>query len=289
MKTLFVISALLAGGFSALTETSSVDPAQQQLGVLSDLGLPPINARWSARDGATGPTWTLNSGLEVSFHISTLDREIRIRTTNPATEKYKGQVIGRPYYPTAFIPWGGGGIYLMGGTTFRGATVVQKITFTEPTSIIDINTGNEVISNMSIGSVDVLYDDETPGRRHVAWISRFPTSLAPNAILLQFYNSRDVYLLDTDTTAYSLFASPDLPGSLLVPELGSNLFNRAWSRVHKDYGRVCVIRDGNPQSSQDLVILMDTDQDGDLDDYQSFHPAYWFSSEFFGPDQFTSP
>lgn len=180
------------------------------------------------------------------------------------------QKITMSAYPTALLvrsptSW------LVAGKRSDGTTVLEAWTVALP--VLEHDAGGEVvrISEAVVTRVDTLYEERTEGRDVILLMCSMPASgyaagaeqEERQAILLQFWDSKDVYELDLVTRGLKRVASPrKVPDALHVPEL---TFRHAdmYTANHGERGFIYVLR--KLGSSTPAVVLEDSDRDGTID------------------------
>jgi len=184
------------------------------------------------------------------------------------------QDIALPFYPTAICRNGMDVIYVAGRNQ-KGQTVVHAMTYTPPTVTVGgggaVSIGNAVVTN-----IDVLYHEATTGRDMIRFMR--PTLFDSTKLLIQFWDSRDLYLLDTTSGAYTKVASSTAsPGVLQVPSIQDH-FDMVWFAEHVAYGYVYVL--GSAKHDVNALIIYDMNKDGVFDGFLSIPKSQWATSGF---------
>lgn len=227
-------------------------------------------------DRATSPI-TYSNGVWGRLQFAAGPKSLRCAWTlgDPKNPQSHGeQIIATSYYPTCLITpsptkW------VVAGKTTRGATVIEVWTVQKPLVAYPLNqNASPVIEPATVTQIDVVYDAAVEGRDMVAQMcGKFGDA---NKILVQFYDSKDLYELDLTSQALTLVASPTAGGGVLQAPALSKDYQQFWTREHLTYGYVYVLASAG--SSTGTLVFKDTNKDGSIDSWEAPSSAAWASN-----------
>jgi hypothetical protein len=175
------------------------------------------------------------------------------------------------YYPTDVIAltatrW------CVAGKRTRGATVIELWTIQQHLALYaDGGGGPPIIRTAAITEIETVYDEAVQGRDMVALMCAKRED--PDKLLVQFWDSKDLYELDLGSQQYTRVATPgQVQGVLQVPAL-DKAYCQFWSREHVSQGFVYVLSCSG--TSLDSLVLKDSDKDGSLDGWVVADTALW--------------
>lgn len=176
------------------------------------------------------------------------------------------------FWPTEVSGAGPGKLAVAGKDMRTGNTVIEVWEFTLPNPFpapyIDPASGQTVYPdiNVPITSRKVVFDEQTSGK-NLVW-AMFPHHATNNHLLVQFWDSRDLYTLDLQNGALTLVLSPTQnQGVPQEPSLANDYVDR-WSARHATQGYVYFL---SPKGNKalDLLVLFDLDLDGQIDEHRT--------------------
>ncbi|MDH5493924.1 MAG: hypothetical protein OEY14_18380 [Myxococcales bacterium] len=175
------------------------------------------------------------------------------------------QIVETSFYPTS-IRWiarnGGIRFVVSGKRPLAWATVVEEWILEEPRVLVEASLGVKHFGRARVRQVTSIYDAAVPGRDMV--LASWRDGVDEDRMLLQFWDSRDVYALDLDTGGLEILASP-VEGHAPVwqPDLSAHThrgYPGIWSRNHAAFGVIHVMPcDVDPER---WLILIDANRDG---------------------------
>lgn len=206
------------------------------------------------------------AALAATVKLDTKDKLIRFDWRFDAGGKrcYVTQRITVDYWPTAAAALDGS-VIVAGKRSDDGSTILERWTYTI-TQLPD--------ALLPQWSTEPLLHTHEAGRRVVRIMhGAHGVSGAKGAVLLQYADSRDVRLFDVDSGVEQVVFSADTH-----PSLEASTWRRMWSAEHPTFGYVYVIyADPDTPAANEVLVIRDTDKDGDLDELAKLDHAGWTS------------
>ncbi|MBK8178026.1 MAG: hypothetical protein IPK67_03845 [Planctomycetes bacterium] len=270
-----LLAALAAVYWSthAMTSATAMQWAPQ-------LGSPPWQL--SGMDQLLEPLDFRERGFLGRVTFGTEERRINIAWTQIGSGAHYSQEVALAFWPTACTSLADGKSLCIAGKERLGNTRIQKLTFDAPL-VFTSTTGLSVLVPAPIAAEEALYNEATQGRDLV----RFMTQQrgVSDRLLLQFYDSGDIYSLDIGSAPqdppYQLIAKASgatTPPVMLVPQL-ANPYSQLWTGDHQVHGFLYVLC--FPSSELvDPLVLMDGNRDGTLDGSILASGGLWVSMGF---------
>ncbi len=176
------------------------------------------------------------------------------------------------FWPTEVSGAGPGKLAVAGKDARTGNTVIEIWEFTLPSPFpapyVDPASGETVYPQIHIPvtSRKVVFDEQTAGKSLV-W-ALFSHHALKDHLLVQFWDSRDLYTLDIETGSLTLLLSPSPnQGVPQEPNLANDYVDR-WSANHTTHGYVYFF---SPKGNKglDLLALFDRDRDGQIEEHRT--------------------
>ena len=163
------------------------------------------------------------------------------------------------YWPTAVVAMSATEL-IVAGYDRRGITRIERWDVTLPSIVIDAG-GKEHLRTFAVARSEVLLLREAgKGAVCVLEINRGAT----RSVLLQFWDSRDIYSLDIDTATLALQVSAtQQAGVLSLPQLADAYLFQVWSGDHISLGYTYILM--NMEGRKMPIALFDGDRDGMID------------------------
>ena len=231
------------------------------------IGIPPPDL-WGIEQGSWRLSFLEISGL-IAYTTPGKSIDIKWRYRDPATDNVSltaDQHIALSFWPTEVLRLNQNQ-FLVAGKRGRGATVIQKFTITSPDLAVTFPLGSltpEVdLVVPTVTSIDEVFSEKLVGLDMVS--SMFRMQGSSGSILVQFFDSKDVYKLVLHTGDVALVASPNASGTGIVTtsKLTAD-FSRTFARDHSQLGYLYGFH--APESSgTGYLFLVDDDRDDDLD------------------------
>lgn len=245
--------------WSSFQVSPPVDPPPKELRETEKMW----NKKWTEANGLIG---------HVAYYTNSKKLTMSWRHSTGASAT---QDIALSFYPTALFR-GGVDLLFVGGRNQLGQTVIQSMMYVPPT--VTIGSGGVVtIGTASVTGINVLYHEKTVGRDMVRFMRA--TLYNPSKLVVQFWDSRDLYTLDTASGAYVKIASPTSGAGVLQVTHLQDHFDKMWFAEHVSYGYVYVLLSAK-HNSVDPLVIYDTNKDGVLDGYLSIPRDQWATCGF---------
>lgn len=250
-------------------------------------GIPPATT-WNLYDDFAFDHGAVVAAIDTDVEGKTLDLSWRYAPfeSYPEIGIDVDQTIATSYWPTAIRVIDANTVVVTGKERApSNSTVVEIWTFSDPSAgyVGDVNNPSNIVWNFQPGertAVDEVYDAATPGRDMIMAV--FSLEGAPSdQLLVQFYDSRDLYKLECDTGTLTLAASPtgQSSGVITEPNLLSDSHSSYWQGEHNTHGYLYVFTQGGfiiePSST---LVFFDSDKDGTLDGSLVLNGASWAAS-----------
>jgi hypothetical protein len=222
----------------------------------------------------------------VSAFIATSDRRVDVRTTYTApaalppppllAEQTAETEYSVRYWPNTAARFGDLD-FLVGAKALNGNTVIEQWTFSRPS----LDPAGKLVSGLRTGVVR-HYDEYAVGRNLVQGMV-VHRGVPSAAILVHFYDSKDLCSFDLTSHQFSLVASPTpKPSALLVPELSSYMWETYSVSEHVSAGFVYLFRrrgehfdEEGPLEEIVMLAIYDSDKNGTLDSSQALNTTSW--------------
>lgn len=243
---------------------------------LGQIGTPPPAALLAGtRRRVNVETWFDSPGAKISGS-ATYDmegRRVNIQWARRFMDvvKVSEQSFATTFFPTELCVFRDG-LCVAGKRGVSGYTVIEVWEFGPqelPDAYVDPSTGATVHPDTELFPTDkfTIYDEKTPGRKLVRFM--FRNAGSPIHLLVQFWDSKDLYEIDTTTGEFERIMTVDpLAGDCeYQPELADTYYNDRWSADMLTFGYVYFLfDDGNgPTTFPKALMLVDADRDGVLD------------------------
>lgn len=177
------------------------------------------------------------------------------------------QVEACSFWPTAVAPVSATEI-VVAGYDRRGITRIERWTVTLPSIVVDLS-GKERLRTHAVTRSEVLLLHEA-GKEAVCVMT--VNRGEARSVLLQFWDSRDVYRLDVDTAALTLqVSSTQHPTAPYLSQLADAYLYQVWSGDHVAHGYTYLLM--NIEDRMMPIALFDNDRDGTIDDALSVDAA----------------
>jgi len=174
--------------------------------------------------------WDSDDNLRATLNYQTKERKVTVGWTHVLSGASEKDFISTAYYPTSAVKLHSPpNTFCVAGRTKFGRTVVEIFNFVPPTVVSA--GGTTTVGHMTVSSIESVYDEKTDGRDMVF---RLHQSLFDETCLtLQFWDSRDLYYLDTVSGVVTKLASPTGSGAIAVTAAEfSSPQSVAWSGDH---------------------------------------------------------
>lgn len=199
------------------------------------------------------------------------------------------------YWPTEVAYFGANKILVAGKRDARGKhkTVIEIWEFDQVGDVPAIVTdeyGRQSYTPFSVPilSKTVVYDAAAAGRDMVRTMFRFEGTAG--SVLIHFWDSNDLYSLDTSTQAVELVLASAIGSGAEVQPALANPYTDRWSAEHNTHGYIYVlVADQNtPEGVHDPLVLYDGDKNGTLDPGTSttVSDSNWASQGFGSANQY---
>ncbi len=250
---------------------------------------PPFESRVRPPDALTG---LRKESTKVRVDASNMDGEVVFDSLERALHftwrwKYTGELASHgwqlshqteatAFWPTEVASLGGNRLAVAGKARRTGHTVLHVWTMDPPSSIpppgVEVGTGETLFPELAliVTDRDLVYDAAVPGRGLVQFM--FANHGAPDEIFVQFWDSRDLYLLDMNTNDLSLVLSSSRGHGVPWVAALANDYEHRFSADHSAQGYVYVMAPAyeSSDSAPDTLVLIDADRDGDLDSWRTY-------------------
>lgn len=184
------------------------------------------------------------------------------------------------YWPTAVVALSATEL-IVTGYDHRGITRIERWDVTLPTIVVDAS-GKEHLRTFAVARSDVLMLFET-GKEAVCVLEI--NRGATRSVLLQFWDSRDVYRLDIDTATLTLQVSAtQRAGVLSLPQLADAYLFQVWTGDHILHGYTYILM--SIEGRKMPIALFDGDRDGTLDSGLSVDAATSLSMGLYDGTQY---
>ncbi|MCB9903011.1 MAG: hypothetical protein H6831_01245 [Planctomycetes bacterium] len=191
------------------------------------------------------------------------------------------QDVALAYYPTAVTALSEGKIAVAGKGDL-GSTVVEVFALQEPTLMAVDSNGGIVLAGYGVTSIKLALRESVVGRDIVMRMCTHPAD--DSVVILQFWDSRDIYTLDLRDNRLTLTASPTSGSPAIhIPEL-SGYFSGMWASLHATHGSVLVLPPLQPDGL--AVVLLDASSDGVFDSGSALDGDQWVSLGYADPDNY---
>jgi len=176
------------------------------------------------------------------------------------------------------------GVVLVAGKNRRtGATIIEVWTLNPPTlSPASTPGAPPTLTPGSVADMNPVYSGNEAGKKLVR--KAFSHRGVPGSALIQFDDSRDVYALNTVTSAMTPVASPDATraaslGCFHAPLLSQA--DRTGSHELVQGGYVYEYRvSGLARDTPSILHLLDNDKNGTIDEVQSLSAQQWTAAGY---------
>ena len=166
------------------------------------------------------------------------------------------------------------------GVDIRGKTLIEVWEFDDvPDLVANYVNGSLVVPHLNIGIVSKteVYREKTPGRKYVT--EMFSNMADPDRLFVRFWDSKEIYDLDTQDSTIEKVLSPEAGGDSSVMQ-APNLefaYNSYFSADHSDFGYIYwLFYDLNTEGSSYYILVMkDSNRDGSIDTSELVPPASW--------------
>jgi len=208
-----------------------------------------------------------------AVEYDTTKQEIRIewkyrepQTNHTALEAF--QRIALPYWPTDVLALGPTTLCVAGKRPRSDRTVIEQIEFSGPptlAALLESKKPKPTISPSPIGSRVTVFDDAVVGKDMVT--TMFVHRGRPGSILVQFYDSGDVYEMQLNDGAHALVFSATPSAAAQVELALQKRFVRFFQDHHKELGFVYCFASHVELPGAGVAMLVDTEEslDGVLD------------------------
>lgn len=282
MKHPTAVLTLLAVLASAVVAAAFGPASPQGQGPGHQVELPPVEA-WSdavcsvnlsnPTDGSVrAAVWTRTDTKRVSVDWSYFPN-----LNDPSEMTTETQNFTTRYFPTYACGIGTDKL-CVAGVDGLGKTVLELWAF-------DVsNVEADPPTKATRTSVTTLINEVVAGRYCI--LQFVPSRADPDVLLMRYHDSRDVYAFDTGTQVFTKVAGPgptEPSGVIVVPEL-AGVYASIGSRDHVTHGYAYIFR--LPHASPDsrkVVVLIDSDRDGDLDSGDALTATEWDSGGWADP------
>lgn len=213
---------------------------------------------------------------EAAYHMAERQVTIVWRVTYtpgaPTDPHLSVQTESASYWLTEVSGAGPGRLAVAGKDPRTGHTVVELWTFTPPDRLpapsIEPASGQTVYPSIRVPITTrrVVLDASEKGRDLVRVL--FPNHVVERELLVQFWDSRDLYALDVETGALTLLLSATPGGGAPHEPALANDYVKRWSARHAAQGD-CYFLSPEGDGSLDLLALFDHDLDGGIDEHRT--------------------
>jgi hypothetical protein len=212
--------------------------------------------------------------MEATSFCSTDKKSISISWHDPQHEITSVQKHALSYWPTQVVGLHSRDTLLVAGKRRNGNTVIERWVVRDPLPIqsVDIHTGQTGPWRLKLrapSSIEVIYDSAIENQDIV---ERFLLLRTPGMVLVQFWDSNNVYSFDaTESQAQlQLVASPD-PGSggLHIPAL-TRYFDQYLTGDHETLGHISLML-----SNSYRIVFVDSDRDGTVESFLTPSDQEW--------------
>ena len=196
------------------------------------------------------------------------------------------QSIHLSFWPTEVIT-GDPSELIVAGKRARGATCIQVISLDSPTVLFPVGS-SPIIEPAAISGIDEIYGEKTVTRDMVSHIFE-QHGANGEGVFVQFWDSKDVYLLSKISGSYALVASPVTTGTGVITEPALNAdFDQAFTYDHKQMGFIYGFHSPQFDPSKGALLLIDDDasRDGVLDSSVVLSVQDWVSTGMGDPDNY---
>lgn len=202
------------------------------------------------------------------------------QTGNDVWRATAKQVEAVSYWPTAVVALSATEL-IVTGYDRRGITRIERWDVTLPSIVIDVG-GKEHLRTVAVARSEVLLLLET-GKEAVCVLEI--NRGAARSVLMQFWDSRDVYSLDIDTTTLALQVSAtQQSGVLSLPQLADAYLFQVWTGDHISHGYTYILM--NVEGRKMPIALFDGDRDGTIDSALSVDAATSLSMGLYDGTQY---
>lgn len=220
------------------------------------------------------------AGYVASARVSTDDKRLSVHwRSNGGTAATQDVTLA--YYPTAMSYLSGGKVAVAGKGDL-GATVVEVFEFQEPTLMATDGSGAIILAGYGVTTIKLALRESVVGRDIVMRMCTHPVE--DSVVILQYWDSRDVYTLDLRDNALTLAASSTSGAAAPhIPEL-TGYFGGMWASRHVTNGSVLVLTPLQPDG--EAVVLVDASSDGVFDSGSALDGEQWVSLGYADPDNY---
>lgn len=246
----------LAVAYAASREQALAAPPEPQsngVGSLDDIPMAirgnPMVTVWE--------TVSLDYSGEADFSAAT--QEVWIEWSRagsePTTEK-----LSVTFWPSA-ITYLGGDVVCVAGLEADGDTVIELWKLRDPLYVLDVRTGEGTIVGRGTSRRARVFESDEAGKSVVQ--NLMPMLDTGAAMLVQYWDSSDVYRVDTTTGQHVLVATNDpQSAATYVPALDAPHVVH-WNGRHVDHGYCYVL--GSAGQVKDITVLIDSNADSIID------------------------
>ena len=198
--------------------------------------------------------------------VSTLEKYVDITWSRGGGGKRQQYFL--PYYPTEVVKGLTPDTVLIAGKMDTGATVIELVQLNVPL-LIPHSGAASIVALQPPGRRSYVFNEATVGKDGIVFMH--PMLPDKTSFLVQFYDSRDVYVFDSSDYSMTLAASPSaqLGAPLLVPDLSRDFYEIV-SATHIQLGAIYRF---SGDSVPGLLLLIDSGSDGSLDAHH-YYPDY---------------
>lgn len=281
MRLVLPFCILIAGPFCAQGGTSGGG------GFVLPAGFPPPEV-WPQTEVQANTLVNESPKMYGEVRIEIKNKKVRLgysmmETATGLWDVAASQSFSTSYWPNAAC-WLDADTLFVAGKARAGDTVIERWEFGATTHGTD-PSGQQFITPGPRNSVSAFYSADTAGMKLVEGMTVFKGS-ANQRILVQFHDSRDVYVFDAATGAAQLQASPtDTSALVYEPVLNQDWFS-IQSREHVSLGHAYIFErndDVAGPGSPPILMLFDQDKNGNLETSLVVDDDLWAQLEFHKP------
>ncbi len=214
--------------------------------------------------------WRFSDGLRATIYWSTEDERVGLSWAKVGGGQ-GWQQIDLPYFPTGVSRYDADSL-LIAGKFASGATVLEHLNLVLPVIQEEVPLAGKALGKFGISERRYLVREAVVGRDAIALVGRME---APSSdLLVQFYDSRDIYQLRMpDGKLHQVTSAVPESADLHVPR-GQARFDRFWSGRHNELGTVYVFSDRDNYGAPALVLI-DVESDGEIDSHLIADSPIW--------------
>jgi len=197
------------------------------------------------------------------------------------------QVISTVHWPTSIVALSDSKL-LVAGSSATGGTGIQVWEVVPPQVMIPVGSPHIELIPQPIASKTLVFSSSTAGMKDIAWmLPRVDSSGNKlDSVYAQFWDSKDVYIIDLLTGGAQIQVSPtNASAPLLLPEIDQE-FNLFTVGMHSSEGFVLMLT--RTETTGPTILLIDGDVDGNIEVATILTPALAGSTSLLDGSQYSS-